>query len=52
MTEGTLVYNGWFDGIDMTIFTGPIVRLDPAFEERTDYAIDAAAFGKFVDTWQ
>jgi hypothetical protein len=51
MTEGSLGYNGSFDGVDVTLFTGPIVGLDADFEERSDYAIDENRFATFVESW-
>jgi glycosyltransferase involved in cell wall biosynthesis/capsular polysaccharide biosynthesis protein len=39
------------DGVDITVFTGPVIRSDPNFPHRADYEIDAARFSKFLDQW-
>jgi Glycosyltransferase 61 len=37
-------------GLDVTVFTGRIVRCDPV-EHNSDFAIDEAAFCHFLDVW-
>jgi Glycosyltransferase 61 len=38
-------------GIDVTLFTGPCLGANPDDPARTDYEIDEAAFGRFLDAW-
>ena len=38
-------------GVDVTLFTGPCLRPNPDEPWRTDYAIDEAAFARFLDDW-
>jgi hypothetical protein len=44
-------YNGLYEGIDMSVVTGSIVRPDLQFPDRSDYAIDEKRFCEFLDTW-
>ena len=46
-------WNGLFIalGMDLTVFTGSSARLDPDFREDSDYDIDEASFGRFLDRW-
>jgi len=36
-------------GIDITVLTGPYCGIDDEYPDQSDYMIDAAAFGKFLD---
>jgi capsular polysaccharide biosynthesis protein len=44
-------YNGLFDGVDITLLTGSIVREDAQFPDRMDYEIDEQRFCEFLDNW-
>ncbi len=51
IAEGMGVYESIFDGIDLTLFTGPLARSDEEFPDRSDYRIDAQAFRDFLENW-
>jgi Glycosyltransferase 61 len=51
LIEGALSYAGFFDGMLITILTGPIVHSHPVFPHRADYEIDAMSFREFLDGW-
>jgi dTDP-4-amino-4,6-dideoxygalactose transaminase len=51
LAEGMNVYESIFDGIDFTLFTGPLERLDEEFPDRSDYRIDAQDFRGFLENW-
>lgn len=51
LIEASIGYNGIFDGVEITILTGPILRHDPDFPHRADYTIDAAALEAFLAGW-
>ncbi|MEO6263963.1 MAG: glycosyltransferase family 61 protein [Luteimonas sp.] len=47
----TTAYDGLLDGIDLRVLVGPIVEKHPAFEHRSSYRIDEAAFLEFLGGW-
>jgi capsular polysaccharide biosynthesis protein len=38
-------------GVEATVLTGPLARLDPELPPASDFAIDTAAFCRFLDGW-
>jgi hypothetical protein len=49
--DEAISYNGMFDGVEITIVTGPIVRSHAEFPHRADYEIDETVFCDFLDDW-
>jgi hypothetical protein len=49
--DEAISYNGLFDGVDLTLLTGSIVREDQQFPDRMDYEIDEKRFCEFLDDW-
>lgn len=51
MAEAAAVFTDILEGVEISVFTGPVVRHDPRFPHRADYQIDERRFCDFLDQW-